>query len=64
MTGWAASNFIQKLKDDGLLTIRLAYNLFTQKPKGEKEDFLNWTSSSKYQQGDNYFRHNSRPCGR
>jgi predicted amidohydrolase YtcJ len=49
---------IQKLNDDGLLTIRLAYNLFTQKPKGEKEDFLNWTRTSKYQQGDDYFRHN------
>ena len=31
---------IQKLADDGQLTIRLAYNLFTQKPKGEKDDFL------------------------
>jgi hypothetical protein len=49
---------IQKLADDGQLTIRLAYNLFTQKPKGEKEDFLNWTRTSKYQQGDDYFRHN------
>src|SRR6267143_1733529 len=49
---------IQKLDDDGQLTIRLAYNLFTQKPKGEKEDFLNWTSTSKYKQGDDYFRHN------
>src|SRR5262249_44509229 len=36
----------------------LAYNLFTQKPKGEKDDFLNWTRTSKYQQGDDYFRHN------
>jgi predicted amidohydrolase YtcJ len=49
---------IQKLGDEGLLTIRLAYNLFTQKPKGEKEDFLNWTKNSKYKQGDDYFRHN------
>ncbi|MDQ7250939.1 amidohydrolase [Dongia sedimenti] len=49
---------IQKLADDGQLTIRLAYNLFTQKPKGEKEDFLNWTATSKYKQGDDYFRHN------
>ena len=49
---------IQKLADDGQLTIRLAYNLFTQKPKGEKEDFLNWTKTSKYKQGDDYFRHN------
>jgi len=49
---------IRKLADDGRLTIRLAYNLFTQKPKGEKEDFLNWTRTSKYKQGDDYFRHN------
>ncbi len=49
---------IQKLSDAGQLTIRLAYNLFTQKPKGEKEDFLNWTRTSKYKQGDDYFRHN------
>jgi predicted amidohydrolase YtcJ len=49
---------IQKLSDDGDLTIRLAYNLFTQKPKDEKEDFLNWTKTSKYKQGDDYFRHN------
>jgi predicted amidohydrolase YtcJ len=49
---------VQKLAKDGQLTIRLAYNLFTQKPKGEKDDFLNWTKTSKYKQGDDYFRHN------
>lgn len=49
---------IQKLSDEGKMTIRLAYNLFTQKPNQEKEDFLNWTSSVKYKQGDDYFRHN------
>jgi predicted amidohydrolase YtcJ len=49
---------IEKLAADGQLTIRLAYNLFTQKPKGEKDDFLRWAKSSKYQQGDDYFRHN------
>ncbi|MDR3462936.1 MAG: amidohydrolase [Beijerinckiaceae bacterium] len=49
---------IQELSDAGQLTIRLAYNLFTQKPKGEKDDFLNWTKTSKYRQGDDYFRHN------
>jgi predicted amidohydrolase YtcJ len=49
---------IQKLSDEGNLTIRLAFNLFTQKPKGEKQDFLNWTSTSKYKQGTDYFRHN------
>jgi predicted amidohydrolase YtcJ len=49
---------IQKLADENLLTIRLAYNLFTQKPKHEKEDFLNWTRSVTYKQGSDYFRHN------
>src|SRR6478672_7543106 len=49
---------IRKLAEDGQLTVRLAYNLFTQKPKGEKADFLNWTKTSKYKQGDDYFRHN------
>jgi hypothetical protein len=49
---------IQKLSNEGQLTIRLAYNLFTQKPKAEKEDFLNWTKTSKYKQGNDYFRHN------
>ncbi|MDR7008836.1 amidohydrolase [Paraburkholderia strydomiana] len=49
---------IQKLEAEGLLTIRLAYNLFTQKPKREKEDFLNWTKTSRYKDGNDYFRHN------
>jgi predicted amidohydrolase YtcJ len=49
---------IEKLAAAGELTLRLAYNLFTQKPKGEKDDFLRWAKSSKYQQGDDYFRHN------
>jgi predicted amidohydrolase YtcJ len=49
---------IQQLSDAGQLTIRLAYNLFTQKPKQEKDDFLRWTQSVQYKQGDDYFRHN------
>jgi predicted amidohydrolase YtcJ len=49
---------IQKLAQDGELTVRIAYNLFTQKPKQEKEDFLRWTRSAKYQQGDDYLRLN------
>jgi predicted amidohydrolase YtcJ len=49
---------IRKLSEAGQLTIRLAYNLFTQKPKGEKADFLNWTKTSRYKQGNDYFRHN------
>ena len=49
---------VQQLADAGQLTIRLAYNLFTQKARQEKADFLNWTATSKYKQGDDYFRHN------
>jgi predicted amidohydrolase YtcJ len=49
---------IRTLSEAGQLTVRLAYNLFTQKPKSEKTDFLNWIKSSKYKQGDDYFRHN------
>ena len=49
---------IQKLADANQITVRLAYNLFTQKPRQEKEDFLKWTSSVKYKQGNDYFRHN------
>ena len=49
---------IEQLAAANQLTIRLAYNLFTQKPKHEKDDFLNWTRTSKYKQGDDYFRHN------
>jgi predicted amidohydrolase YtcJ len=49
---------VQQLADAGQLTVRIAYSLFTQKPKQEKEDFLKWTAGSKYKQGDDYFRHN------
>ncbi|WP_138467644.1 amidohydrolase [Poseidonocella sp. HB161398] len=49
---------IAKLAGDGQLTVRLAYNLFTQKPAEEKADFLAWTKTVKYRQGDDYFRHN------
>ena len=49
---------VEKLSAEGQLTVRLAYNLFTQKPKAEKTDFLNWTETSKYKQGNDYFRHN------
>lgn len=49
---------VEKLAADNHLTVRIAYNLFTQKPKQEKEDFLHWTKTSTYKQGDDYFRHN------
>lgn len=49
---------IERLAKDRQLTIRLGYNLFTQKPKQEKEDFLRWTQTSRYGDGDDYFRLN------
>jgi predicted amidohydrolase YtcJ len=49
---------IQELADRDQMTIRIAYNLFTQKPNHEREDFLNWVRSSRYKQGDDYLRHN------
>ena len=49
---------IEQLHKNGELTVRIAYNLFTQKPKGELADFQNWTGMLKPRQGDDYFRHN------
>ncbi len=49
---------IEQLHKNGELTLRIAYNLFTQKPKGELADFQNWTASLTPRQGDDYLRHN------
>jgi len=42
----------------GEMTVRVAYNLFTQHPKGEFADFDAWTKSVQYRQGDDMFRLN------
>jgi predicted amidohydrolase YtcJ len=49
---------IDDLHRAGALTLRIAYNLFTQKPKEEVEDFLRWTSTNSYQQGDDFYKLN------
>jgi len=49
---------IEELHAAGELTVRLAYNLFTQKPKEELADFRNWTSRVSPGQGDDLYRHN------
>ena len=49
---------IEQLAKDEQLTVRIAYNLFTQKPKEELSDFKNWTGSVTLHQGDDYLRHN------
>ncbi|NIF18990.1 amidohydrolase [Pantoea sp. Cy-639] len=49
---------IQELADNDQLTVRIAYNLFTQKPKEELTDFKNWTQKVKPGDGSDFFRHN------
>ncbi len=49
---------IEKLQADGQLTLRIAYNLFTQKPKQELADFQSWSKQVKPGQGDDLYRHN------
>lgn len=49
---------IEKLHADGEMTLRLAYNLFTQKPKDELADFAGWSKQVKPGQGDDLYRHN------
>ena len=49
---------IDELHKNGELTVRIAYNLFTQRPKHEEEDFDSWVKSVKLYQGDDMYRHN------
>jgi predicted amidohydrolase YtcJ len=49
---------IEELHAAGELTVRIAYNLFTQKPKEELADFRNWVSKVSPGQGDDLYRHN------
>lgn len=51
-------SIIEKLHTDGELTVRIAYNLFTQKPKQELADFESWSKQVKPGQGDDLYRHN------
>lgn len=49
---------IEKLDKENKLTIRIAYNLFTQRPGHEQEDFEKWTNKYNYQQGNDYYHLN------
>jgi predicted amidohydrolase YtcJ len=49
---------IERLHQDRKLTVRIAYNLFTQRPKSELADFEAWTDSVRPRQGDALYRHN------
>jgi len=49
---------VSELHRNGELSVRLAYNLFTQKPKQELADFQNWTKMTKPGEGDDLYRVN------
>lgn len=49
---------IEHLHRTGQLTLRVAYNLFTQSPRRELEDFERWTATARPYQGDATYRLN------
>ena len=49
---------IEELHREGQLTLRIAYNLFTQKPKEELRDFAGWAKQVRPGDGDDLYRHN------
>jgi predicted amidohydrolase YtcJ len=49
---------IRDLAARGELTLRIAYNLFTQRPGHEREDFERWAAMLRPGEGDDLFRHN------
>lgn len=49
---------INELHRRGEMTLRIAYNLFTQKPQQEKEDFARWIQMAKPGEGDDVLRLN------
>ncbi|WP_354279649.1 amidohydrolase [Sphingomonas sp. PvP056] len=49
---------VEKLHADGQLTLRISYNLFTQKPKEELADFAGWVKQVSPGHGDDSYRHN------
>ena len=49
---------IDELHRRGEMTLRIAYNLFTQKPKQEREDFARWIGLTGPGKGDDFLRCN------
>ncbi len=49
---------INELHQRGEMTVRIAYNLFTQRPQKERDDFAAWAASSRMYQGDEFLRLN------
>jgi predicted amidohydrolase YtcJ len=49
---------IEELHKRGEMTLRISYNLFTQKPKQEKGDFERWIKMTAPGRGDDFYRCN------
>ena len=49
---------VQSLHKKGEMTVRIAYNLFTQKPKQELDDFKRWVKATQPGAGDAFYRVN------
>jgi predicted amidohydrolase YtcJ len=49
---------VNELHRNEELSVRLAYNLFTQRPKEELADFSRWTTSTRPGDGDDFYRVN------
>lgn len=49
---------VAELAAQGELTLRIAYNLFTQHPKGELADFSHWVKLTSPGKGDDFYRMN------
>src|SRR5881397_1983967 len=49
---------IEELHQRGEMTVRIAYNLFTQRPKQEVEDFSRWVKMTRPGAGSDFYRMN------
>jgi predicted amidohydrolase YtcJ len=49
---------VDDLAQRGELTVRIAYNLFTQRPKQELDDFARWVTMTAPGRGDDFYRMN------
>jgi predicted amidohydrolase YtcJ len=49
---------VEKLRDSGELTVRIAYNLLTTQPGAELEQYRSWAELASPGEGDEFLRHN------
>jgi predicted amidohydrolase YtcJ len=49
---------VEELARQGKLTVRIAYNLFTQRPRLEIDDFSKWVQMTRPGSGDDFYRVN------